>query len=160
MLSYSEAKSKEFCCLIHKDTINSEFFDIFKKLQRPDIYLSINDCLYPLYDINQKNAIHLKSLSVNSPGKMSFLGAIDTLASTYKNLQDNKRAEIIFQSQLSGELLHTLEAYASLQSKLNTPNIPAGARNYIESMSNEILAKQTQLATYLHIKEISLDTFA
>ena len=160
LLSYHDAKFKDFCCLIHNETINSEFFDIFKKLQRPDIYILMDDYLYPLYDINQRSAIHLKSLSVNSPGTMSFFGSIDSLSSTFKNLQDNKRADILFKSQLSGELLNTLERYASLQSKLNSSNIPDGARIYIESLSKEILAKQSQLATYLNIKEMSIDTTA
>ncbi|MCR5189214.1 MAG: hypothetical protein K6C97_09785 [Treponema sp.] len=156
-LSFEKASETNFICLIFDNECNKEFFEQFKKAQRPDIYVRGQDCLYPLYDFKRKNAIHLKSLSINSPGLMTFIGALGSIVTVYCNLQKDHREDILFQSQLSGNLLQNADRIANLYKQLDDPNTPEQIKTYIRSILDGVMAKQSQIVNTLGIEQISID---
>ncbi|MBP3742149.1 MAG: hypothetical protein J6J00_04105 [Treponema sp.] len=156
-LSFDKANETSFICLIFDNECNKEFFEQFKKTQRPDIYVKLQDCLYPLYDFKQKKSVHLKSLSINSPGIMTFIGALGTIVSIYCNIQKEHRDDILSQSQLSGNLLQNTERISNLYKQLNDPNTPEQMKTYIRSILNPVMAKQSQIINNLGINQISID---
>lgn len=160
LVPYDEIEDSNYTSLIKNNEINQYFFDIFKNTCRPDIYIAMEKGLYPIYDIKQKNAIHLKNISVNSPGILGFLGALDPLTASYCRLKEEDRKKILFSSQLSEQLLKNMEHMISLDEKLNSPNVTPQMKIYIQNMLDALMMKQAQLVKQLNIKEISFDIIA
>ena len=122
--------------LRHKE--NKLFWDKFKTIERPIVFVEIDDKEYALYDPISSDGLKVTDLSYHSPIDGNLTGILDVLLDVVSVTQHEKREKEehdakmeLIERQKNEEAFMQIVAAAKAGRVLQDPNIPEGVKYYL-----------------------------
>lgn len=132
-----------------------EFLRILIYLERPDIFVNIQNIWLPIYQDMGRTSIRVRKISVESPATVNLIGNLG-LAEILHELrfgkEINEREKKEWKNRQEGialdnanKYLKNIQEYLKLTESLNNPNISSLQKRYIEQTLILFLNKQSKL---------------
>lgn len=143
--------------LLEKIDSQEDFWRLIKNQKRPNVLVRENNGWFPIYQSEDKTAIQLRVIKVESPPKITLEG----LGSVINDLRFGKQREI--QTQISWANQQIAQSNLNIEQMLNStiilndPRVPDGFKEYAKILYNTLFEKQKELNDAIGIKTTHID---
>jgi hypothetical protein len=142
---------------IGKENSSHDFWYLIKHLERPNVLVKDNSGWPPIYKQENRTAIVLKNVIVESPPLVTFEGLGESINDLRFGKDREIRARINWENQQIRNAAENIEAIAKSSKILNDPNVPDGIKAYGNELYNFLMKKQSALNETIGIERVEID---
>lgn len=128
-----------------------DFWHYFKYLHRPVVLFKDTNSYNPLYEFDTRNALKIRSLSLNSPFTFSLQGALGVFADLFAGKLFVQRA-----NERTAQSIQNLEGIIRTSHLIEDGRTPPGVRAFAVDQIENIMNKQARINEKLGINVVKI----
>ena len=131
----------------------NDFWDIFMKKNRPNVFVKINNFWKPVFSDNSNLSLQIRKIEINSPPKFTFEG----LGESINALRFGKNIETRLEKK---EEIKNLADLINIQTLLDNSKMTPEHKRKFQEKIDKLLDNQEELNKKAHICQATIDILA